>query len=248
MVKIGEHRTLQGFMAPTKLNAEQAHRLLVQALERVAPPDQCEPLLQAALRAADETAVPAAAGPLHSFLLGPLRDEVARAVGPAGADMLVKSLAPMLVHQAEQDRGREPEPGDPAGAQAGGAPAPGDPATVLIVDSDIRVRSQVARALQRAGYGAVSAADLEVALAMCVRYKPALIIAELEADSRDQEKFTALLQVAFGSEAPPVVTLTPDLVVGRGTRHSDHQAAKPIVTDELIAEVKRVLEQPEGRA
>ncbi len=242
MVKIGEHRTLQGFMPPTTLKADQAHRLVVQVLDRITTPQQRDTVLEAALGAADATEVPADAGALTAFVLGPLREAVAQTVGPTAAGMMVKFLTPVLAHQAVQIRDQQPAPSEAAADQAG--PVDG-PVTVLIVDRNIQMRSQVARVLQKHGYGAVSAPDVDVALAMCVRYRPALIIAELEADSRDSEKFTALLQVAFGAEAPPVMALTFDLVAARGKRHADHVEANPIMADELIAAVQRLLEPAE---
>jgi CheY-like chemotaxis protein len=241
MVKIREQRTLQGFMAPAKLESEQAHRIVVQAIDRVATPEQRDAVLHAALVAADETEVPSNAGKLAAFLLGPLRDEIAAAISPTEADLVVRSLKPLLGLQAAQAGDDQPA-ADPELAEAdSGRQPPEQPVTVLIVDDDIQVRSQVARILQKNGCGAVSAPNLDVALAMCVRYSPQLIVAELEAGSERSKKFSALLQVAFGEEAPPVVTMTTDIEAARAKPDVGPVIAKPIVEDELIEAVEQIV-------
>jgi len=237
MVKIGEQRTLQGFMAPAKLEAEQAHRIVVQAIDRVATPEQRDAVLHAALLAADETEVPSNTGVLAAFLLGPLRDELARVVSPDQADAVVRSLKPLLGLQAAG----EGESDGALGAADPAAASTDQPVTVLIVDDDIQVRSLVARILQKHGCGAVSAPNLDVALAMCVRYSPELVVAELEAGSERSKKFAALLQVAFGDDAPPVVTMTADAEAAKARPDAGLVIAKPIVEDELVQAVEAII-------
>lgn len=228
-------------MAPAKLKAEQAHRIVVQAIDRVATPEQRDAVLHAALVAADQTEVPSNAGTLAAFLLGPLREQLARELNPEDADAVVRSLKPVLGLQAAQATAEQPE-ADANPAESGSSTQPaGHTITVLIVDDDIQVRSQVARILQKSGCGAVSAPNLDVALAMCVRYSPELIVAELEAGSERSKKFSALLQVAFGDDAPPVVAMTADIEAAQATPDVGLVIAKPIVEEELVQAVESVV-------
>ncbi|MCA9625980.1 MAG: hypothetical protein KC731_43460 [Myxococcales bacterium] len=163
-------------------------------------------ILGAALDAVSLDDVPSAIGPLTSFVLGPLFDEVMRVAGLDVAKRMVRILRPLLQKRSE--------------LELGAAPGDGRAPTVLVVDEDIVTRAQVLAILSASGYEALSAPDGTVALAMSVRCRPDLVIAAVDMKLRG-EHLTALLSVAFHDDAPPIVLLTNDpgwSVEGDGVR------------------------------
>jgi CheY-like chemotaxis protein len=198
MVKIG-HRveTLAGYMAPANLPGEQLHRLVRQALDRVATEEQRDEMLHAALVASGHHDVPPDLGEFAGFLFGPLKRTVTGKLGADAAEVVVDCLEAVVSARCE------------AASAVGtefAAPEQGTP-TVLVVDSDIAVRSQLIKLLKSKGYNAVSAPDANVALAMCVRYRPDLVLSEVPPDASRGKQLAALLKVAFGDQAPPFIAM-----------------------------------------
>ncbi len=239
MVRIGpKSATLMGHLPPADLLGAQLQRLVRQAVRRVATNDQCDALLEEALGAAQMDRVPDDLGQFAEFLFGPLRDVVAKQIGPEQGDVVVQSLSDVvsakvdteLIIRDEEGRDVTPEPLTEDG-----------PATVLVVENDLLVRAQLAKLLRDQGYRAVSAPDGNLALAMCVRYRPQLVITSLAPGDLQAERFSGLMQVAFGTDAPPLVLLSEDPQAAPAGASAITVVAKPVDHDALLAAVERLL-------
>lgn len=193
MAKHVERDTLSGHLAPERIDGAQVQRLVRQAIARVADEQDADAALRIALLNAGLRDIPEQPGALAMFVLSPLRNAVREFVGDKPADSMVRSLKPLLKLKSELELPKE-EPDDTPSA-----------ATVLVVDADVSARAKLTRTLRDAGYNAVSAAEASVALAMCVRRKPDAVVAA--AGSSDAAQLSALLIVAFGNQAPPVVAI-----------------------------------------
>jgi CheY-like chemotaxis protein len=193
MMKLGNKAsTLAGFMSPGSLGGQQ-RRIVRQALAEVASPERVEEILAEALADAAVPDVPEQLAQLSIFLFGALHAAIARAVDEEAARRVVDQLQAVLdasINEAE---------GGSEGA------LPDTQSLVLVVDPDVATRSQVVAFLKKNGLAAVSAPDDNVALAMCVRYRPAVVVAGHDATRRQQ--LAALLRVAFGGDAPSMVLL-----------------------------------------
>jgi CheY-like chemotaxis protein len=222
VVKIGgKASTLAGFMSPGNFGGQQ-RRIVLQSLVEVAPPDQAEAILKAALAKAQLSDVPSQLAHLSGFIFGALHDAIEAVVGAETARRVVDQLQAVVdASVAEGD-----EEASPAAAIS---------QLVLVVDPDVTTRSQVVLFLKKNGHAAVSAPDDNVALAMCVRYRPKVVVAGQDA-SRGQQ-LAALLRVAFGDDAPPMVLL------GSGEPSAGVEAVvpKPITEAALMAALAKLL-------
>jgi CheY-like chemotaxis protein len=79
---------------------------------------------------------------------------------------------------------------------------PRAPLTVLVVDDDAAARESARRALHACGYRVLAAKDGHIALAMCVRYKPDLVIADLDMAGVSGRQLFPSMRLAFGDDAP----------------------------------------------
>jgi CheY-like chemotaxis protein len=228
MVKIRKGvSTLAGHMPPANLEREQLHRLVKQAIARFATPEQRDAVLHDALVAAGVHDVPDNLGEFALFLLGPLQRAATRHLGDAAAKSLVATLEAVTNAQTEAAEHGDDE------ADHG--------ATVLIIDADPLVRSQLMQIMRAKGYSAASAPDGTVGLAMCVRHRPKLVLAEnLDGGAR---QLAALLRVAFGSDAPQLIVLASE-----GSVSPIPEAAgvltKPVSDTEIHALVDDLLSAP----
>jgi CheY-like chemotaxis protein len=198
MVKIGRRvETLAGYMTPANLPGEQLHRLVRQAIDRVGTEEQRDRVMHQALVASGHHDVPADLGEFAGFLFGPLKTATLEILGADAAETVVDCLEAVVSARCE------------AASAVGtefAAPEQGTP-TILVVDSDIALRSQLIKLLKSKGYNPVSAPDANVALAMCVRYRPDLVMSEVPSDASPGKQLAALLRVAFGDQAPPFLAL-----------------------------------------
>ena len=229
MVKIGRRvETLAGYMTPANLPGEQLHRLVRQALERVANEDERDQIMHEALVASGHHDVPADLGEFAAFLFGPLKTSVVTRLGDEAAEIVVDSLEAVVSARCE------------AASSVGtefAAPEQGTP-TVLVVDSDIAVRSQLIKLLKNKGYNPVSAPDANVALAMCVRYRPDLVLSECPPNATAGKQLAALLRVAFGDQAPPFIALVQNKEDKLPREAVAGVVAKPIEEASLIAAIE----------
>lgn len=226
--------TLTGFMAPGMLGGERLRRLVTQAIDREAPRvAQRDDILRAALEAAGHDDVPDDAAAFTVFVLGALHDEVGQALGDEAAHAVVISLRPWLERKTAA---AFDEP--PTVAETEDAP------TVLVVDDDIAVRSGLVQMLRGLGYNAVSAPDGNVALAMCVRYRPRVVISELAIGEARGKQLAALLRVAFGEQAPPLVMMTSEPDSAADLNGTLPVLAKPVRADDLAAALAGLVGAP----
>lgn len=225
MVKLGSRAsTLAGYMSPGNLSVQQ-RRIVQQALVEVVPQAEADAILKRALAEADLPDVPSQLTQLSIFLFGALHAAIEKSVGAETARRVVDQL------QAVVDASiTETEEGPDAVATA----ASPSKSLVLVVDPDVSTRSQVVLILKKNGHAAVSAPDDNVALAMCVRYRPGVVVAGY--DVQKGQQLAALLRVAFGEEAPPMVLLG----VGEASGGVRAVVAKPVTEAELMTAVKSV--------
>lgn len=223
MVKLGGNRdTLEGHMAPRRIESAQVERLVRHALDRVAHEHDRDAILRIALLNAGERAIPQRPGALTGFVLGALRDAVVEFVGQDAAHSMVRSLKPLLKMKSELEL---PAPG----GDASDAEAPDGP-TVIVVDADLALRAKLVRWLREDGYCAVSAPDAMVALAMSVRRRPDLLVIDIDQDTSARQ-VQGLLGVAFGAEAPSTILLS------RYERSSEEALPKPLEREVFMAKV-----------
>lgn len=199
-----EIRTLAGFMDPGNTGQKRLARYVEGALREVASLELAHQILTSALAADNLTEVPGQLMRFSVFVAGSLHEHTKRALGPEAAEEVLDNLQTLLDATTAAE-----EPPTSEGSHAEATKA-GDDAIALVVDEDIAVRSQVQRMLKAAGYVAVAAPDSNVALAMCVRYRPRLVISGVTSDESRGRQLLALLRVAFGEEAPPLVLLGDD--------------------------------------
>lgn len=246
MVKMrrGQH-TLAGHMSPRMIEGAQVRRLVRQALERVATQQDTDAVMRVALLNAGEKEIPDDPGKLTTFVLGPLRDGVIEFVGEQAGDTLVRSLKPLLKMKSEIELKipEEPEEAPDDERSTSSTPPARRPSdlgvSVIVIDSDVGERAKISRVLRKNGYTGVSAPDANVALAMCVRRRPDLLIANLDDAGTTGKKLSALLRVAFGSEAPPLLLLT------KADQQVDAQGVAAVVSapvddDVLLATLKEL--------
>jgi CheY-like chemotaxis protein len=219
--------TLKGHAGPGALDRQGLTDIVVLALRQASGSDDGRPLLAEALRRAGSTDLPAAAGPLTAFVLGPLHQAVCAARDEDVADRLVRILKPVLQRRSQLELGKPPD-------------ASPQQKAVLVVDDDIVVRAQVTSILGAAGYQVVSAPDMNVALAMSVRCRPDLVISNPAMGQLRGNQLTALLRVAFREDAPPIIILSED-ERWRQQALGVCVVPKPVDRDRLLAAVSELL-------
>ena len=203
MVKSAVNQTMPGYTAPDLSQPEALARLLRQALGRAAGRDRTEDLLALACRTAGRAAPPVTLDEVIEFVTGPLSQIVSAEVSPEKAQSLLTMLAPLLRKAVQDTRASEADPGEKSVAAD-------EPPVAMVVDPQHDARSRTTKLLQQAGYRVLSAADGNVALAMCVRTRPTVLVSTLELPGLSGEKLVALLRVAFGEDAPKVLLLADD--------------------------------------
>ncbi len=218
--------TLKGHADPLQLDGAGLPSLVRRAVRQVSSEETVDQILADGLRRAEHDAIPLDAGPLTTFVLGPLFDAVLHALGVDEAVRVVRILKPLLQKRAEIELGSLP-------------PVSDRKKTVLIVDDDINVRAQLLSILSGAGHSAISAPDGNVALAMSVRCRPDLVISELRTGALRGRQLATLLKVAFHDDAPPLIILTDDPTLA--SAEGVCVLMKPIDRAEALAAVESLL-------
>jgi CheY-like chemotaxis protein len=214
-MKIGPHNeTLAGYMAPRRISGEELRRLVMRAVGRAAKDENRDAVMRIALLNAGESDVPDGPARLTAFVLGPLCEAVVEFAGDDAGHSMVQALTPLLRMKSELELPEDDAVTPPPPASE--AP-PGD-RMVLIVDQEVAVRAQVVRVLRANGFNAVSAPDTNVALAMCVRRRPDVLVASRKLGTTDARQLAALLHVAFGDEAPPLLLLADEKELSEADR------------------------------
>jgi len=118
----------------------------------------------------------------------------------------------------------------------------GNAQLVLIVDDDPHIREVVRFALEKAGYGTISASDGREAVAMFQEHEPDLIVLDILMPEMDG---TEVCRILRGQSNVPIVFLSSrdeevDRIVGLEVGGDDY-VTKPFSPRELVARVKAVL-------
>jgi CheY-like chemotaxis protein len=218
--------TMKGHTSPSGLGADELHALVLRAVRQAGAEDLAEAVVRDALALVELERVPGAIAPLTSFTLGPLFDRMMARCGIEAANRVVGILRPLLQKRSELELGEPPSEVTP---------------TVLVVDEDLATRAQVLSILSAAGYDAISAPDGNVALAMSVRARPALVISSLGVGGPTGRQLAARLSVAFPEDAPPLVILSDDDSFSEDSGPV-RVVPKPVDRDRLLGAVGPLLE------
>jgi len=239
MVRIGpKAATLAGHMPPADLQGAQLQRLVRQAVRRVASKDVCDLVMDEALLTAGLSQVPDDLGQFAEFLYGPLRDAVVVHVSLEASDVVTRSMGDVVSAKVDA----EVVVRDEEGQVETETPMFGGPPTVLVVENDPLARAQVSRLLRDLGYQAVTAHDGHLALAMCVRYRPGIVLAALAPGSPEASRFAGLIQVAFGADCPPLFLLAEEGVEAKPSDGLAGVLTKPVASPALEAALKPLLD------
>ena len=82
--------------------------------------------------------------------------------------------------------------------------------TVLVVDDDPLTRSDVVCSALHAGYDALAVSDPQLALAICVKERPGVVICSGELPGLPAMKLARLLSLALGDRAPTFMIYTAE--------------------------------------
>ena len=133
----------------------------------------------------------------------------------------------------------EPPPSIPRAAPPVGA------ATILIVD-DNAVNAMILRAmLTKNGYDPMTASNGRDGIALSARHRPGLILMDLQMPTLDGFATASAIRAASDGAAPVMVAVTanagPDVHAACQAAGFAAVLAKPIVLDDLLAMMKRLL-------
>jgi CheY-like chemotaxis protein len=215
--------TVRGFVPPGALDPSELQRIVLQALDHAVSLAERDTVIHSALGKAACGTMPEAAAELTAFVFGPLRDAVDEKVGNETAERMLVSLAPLLqqacrhegaaLERAASGRRSSRPPSSsqpPQAAPRAGSSEPRSSGTILLVQHDARMRAQLAQQLRAHGYDVFTAPDGHVALAVTMRNRPDLILAAMAMPMVGGRQLTALLRVAFSSDAPPVMLISDE--------------------------------------
>ncbi|MBL9050162.1 MAG: response regulator transcription factor [Tabrizicola sp.] len=118
---------------------------------------------------------------------------------------------------------------------------------ILVVDDDPRLRSLVGLALERAGFGVITASDGQAALMQAAREAPDLIV--LDQGLPEVDGLEVCRRIRARSEVP-IIFLTArddemDRIIGLELGADDY-VTKPFSPRELVARVKAILKRVRG--
>ena len=124
--------------------------------------------------------------------------------------------------------------------------APEEPRrTILVIDSDMNARAALVAALSRAGYDVIAATNGGLGLSMAESARPDLIITDLVAARRSG--FLVIEALRTHEEYPTRIIVLTSVDSERGRQYAedlgvDAYMTRPFLMDDLLATVKRVLE------
>lgn len=165
----------------------------------------------------------------------------------------VETAAPRKEHGGKQPLSTPPRSGGPRNGQAAGpreAPAGRaggkDAPLVLIVDDYEDAREMCAELLQFYGYRTAVAANGQEAIEKALDLLPAIILMDLSLPGMDGWEATRRLKADQRTRRIPIVAVTGHAMAGHsdGARDAgcDSFLAKPVLPDDLVAEVRRLLD------
>jgi DNA-binding response OmpR family regulator len=117
--------------------------------------------------------------------------------------------------------------------------------TILVIDSDMNARAALVAALSRAGYDVIAATNGGLGLSMAESARPDLIITDLVAARRSG--FLVIEALRTHEEYPTRIIVLTSVDSERGRQYAedlgvDAYMTRPFLMDDLLATVKRVLE------
>jgi DNA-binding response OmpR family regulator len=111
---------------------------------------------------------------------------------------------------------------------------------VLVVDDDPEMRAALARVVLRQ-FRVIEAPNAHEGVALCVTERPRLVVSDYDMPGRAGDELVAMLEVALGSDAPPVIIVTG----GDPLRVPEGCAAavltKPVEPSVLLGALEQVL-------
>ena len=123
---------------------------------------------------------------------------------------------------------------------------------VLLVDDYADAREMYTEYLEYSGFAVVQAANGMEALLKAVETTPDIILMDLSLPVMDGWEATRRLKADTRTAGIPVVALTGHALAGisEGAMQAGCDAfiTKPCLPEDLVVEIKRVLEQPSGQA
>lgn len=127
------------------------------------------------------------------------------------------------------------------------------PRTILVVDDDPHIRQLLVFALEKAGLGAIEAADGEAALAIIATTAPDLVVLDINMPRMDGLEVCRRIRSASGDTADiPILFLSSrddeiDRVLGIELGADDY-VVKPFSPREVVARVMAILRRTAARA
>ncbi len=126
------------------------------------------------------------------------------------------------------------------------------PRTILVVDDDPHIRQLLVFALDKAGLGAIEAADGEAALALAETHAPDLVVLDINMPRMDGLEVCRRLRGGEGRGDVPILFLSSrddeiDRVLGIELGADDY-VVKPFSPREVVARVMAILRRTSARA
>ncbi|WP_234422685.1 response regulator transcription factor [Sphingomonas aurantiaca] len=126
------------------------------------------------------------------------------------------------------------------------------PRTILVVDDDPHIRQLLVFALDKAGLGAIEAADGEAALALVETHAPELVVLDINMPRMDGLEVCRRLRGGEGRADIPILFLSSrddeiDRVLGIELGADDY-VVKPFSPREVVARVMAILRRTAARA
>ena len=122
---------------------------------------------------------------------------------------------------------------------------------ILLAEDDPLNRDMLSRRLGRSGYDVMTAVDGNEAIAKAIAESPALILMDLQMPGVDGWGATAQLKHTATTCGIPIIGLTATIEANDRDKAAAAGFAelveKPVIYDALLATMRRLLGEPEGR-
>lgn len=115
--------------------------------------------------------------------------------------------------------------------------------TVLIVDDDEAVRASLERMVIANGWDAISTDDPHVALALCMREKPDVVVSDFDMPGLRGDRLAHLLRLSMGDDTPPIIIVTANDPADVSSDLVQAVLSKPVESETLCATIERFLEE-----
>ncbi len=116
------------------------------------------------------------------------------------------------------------------------------PGTVLIVDDDEQVRASMERMVTAHGWDAISTHDPHVALALCTRETPDIVLSDFDMPGLRGDRLARLLRLTMGDRTPPIIIVTGNDPEEVSQESVQAVLSKPVESETLCATIERLLE------